>query len=59
MKFLLDEPGRRRLALADTFKLEFRVKENDNDTGMGGEDSQCRFRRYGHSGESNGQYHAD
>ena len=25
MKFLLDEPGRRRLALADTFKLEFRV----------------------------------
>ena len=27
------EPGRRRLALADTFKLEFRVKENDNDTG--------------------------
>ncbi len=33
MKFLLDEPGRRRLALADTFKLEFRVKENDNDTG--------------------------
>ena len=33
MKFLLDDPGRRRLALADTFKLEFRVKENDNDTG--------------------------
>ena len=33
MKFLLDEPGRRRLALSDTFKLEFRVKENDNDTG--------------------------
>ena len=33
MKYLLDEPGRRRLALADTFKLEFRVKENDNDTG--------------------------
>lgn len=33
MKFLLDEPSRKRLALADTFKLEFRVKENDNDTG--------------------------
>lgn len=33
MKYLLDEPGRKRLALADTFKLEFRVKENDNDTG--------------------------
>lgn len=33
MKFLLDDPGRRRLVLADTFKLEFRVKENDNDTG--------------------------
>ena len=27
MKYLLDEPGRKRLALADTFKLEFRVKE--------------------------------
>lgn len=33
MKFLLDDPGRKRLVLADTFKLEFRVKENDNDTG--------------------------
>lgn len=33
MKYLLDEPARKRLALADTFKLEFRVKENDNDTG--------------------------
>lgn len=33
MNYLLDEPGRKRLALADTFKLEFRVKENDNDTG--------------------------
>ena len=33
MKHLLDDPGRKRLALADTFKLEFRVKENDNDTG--------------------------
>lgn len=33
MRYLLDEPGRKRLALADTFKLEFRVKENDNDTG--------------------------
>lgn len=33
MKYLLDDPGRKRLALADTFKLEFRVKENDNDTG--------------------------
>lgn len=33
MKLLLDDPTRKRLALADTFKLEFRVKENDNDTG--------------------------
>lgn len=33
MKLLLDDPSRKRLALADTFKLEFRVKENDNDTG--------------------------
>ena len=33
MRHLLDDPGRRRLALSDTFKLEFRVKENDNDTG--------------------------
>ena len=33
MKHLLDDPGRKQLALSDTFKLEFRVKENDNDTG--------------------------
>lgn len=33
MKLLLEDPSRKRLALADTFKLEFRVKENDNDTG--------------------------
>lgn len=33
MKHLLDDQGRKQLALADTFKLEFRVKENDNDTG--------------------------
>lgn len=33
MKHLLEDPGRKQLALADTFKLEFRVKENDNDTG--------------------------
>ena len=33
MKHLLDDPGRKQLVLADTFKLEFRVKENDNDTG--------------------------
>ncbi|WP_455592431.1 ATP-binding protein [Bacteroides sp.] len=33
MKYLLEDTGRKQLALADTFKLEFRVKENDNDTG--------------------------
>lgn len=33
MKGLLDEPNRRQLQVADTFKLEFRIKENDNDTG--------------------------
>lgn len=33
MKGLLDEPNRRLLQVADTFKLEFRIKENDNDTG--------------------------
>lgn len=33
MKLLLEDPSRKRLALVDTFKLEFRVKENDNDTG--------------------------
>ena len=33
MKHLLDDPGRKQLVLSDTFKLEFRVKENDNDTG--------------------------
>ena len=33
MKHLLDDPCRKQLALSDTLKLEFRVKENDNDTG--------------------------
>lgn len=33
MKGLLDEPNRKQLQVADTFKLEFRIKENDNDTG--------------------------
>lgn len=33
MKHLLDDPGRRFVALSDTFQLKFRVKENDNDTG--------------------------
>ena len=33
MKGLLDEPNRKTLQIADTFRLEFRVKENDNDTG--------------------------
>ena len=33
MKGLLDEPNRKQLQVADTFKLEFRIKEIDNDTG--------------------------
>ena len=33
MKGLLDEPNRKQLQVADSFKLEFRIKENDNDTG--------------------------
>ena len=33
MKALLDEPNRKQLQVSDTFKLEFRIKENDNDTG--------------------------
>ena len=33
MKGLLDDPNRRLLQVSDTFKLEFRIKENDNDTG--------------------------
>ena len=33
MKALQNEPSRKRLLLTDTFKLEFRVTENDNDTG--------------------------
>ena len=33
MKGLLDEPNRKQLQVADTFNLEFRIKENDNDTG--------------------------
>lgn len=32
MRYLLEDPGRKQLVLSDTFKLEFRVKENDNDT---------------------------
>ncbi len=30
---LKDEPGRKSLALTDTFNLQFRIRENDNDTG--------------------------
>lgn len=33
MNGLLDEPNRKQLQVADTFRLEFRIKENDNDTG--------------------------
>ena len=33
MKELQNEPSRKRLLLTDTFKLEFRITENDNDTG--------------------------
>ena len=33
MKCLTDDPSRGKLQLSDTFNLEFRVKENDNDTG--------------------------
>ena len=33
MKGLLDEPNRKQLQVADTFKLEFRIMDNDNDTG--------------------------
>lgn len=32
-KQLVDNPQRQELTLSDTFKLEFRIKENDNDTG--------------------------
>lgn len=32
MRYLLEDPGRKQLVLSDTFKLEFRVVENDNDT---------------------------
>lgn len=33
MKALWDNPNRKRLLVSDTFRLEFRIKENDNDTG--------------------------
>ena len=33
MRCLVDDPSRSKLELSDTFNLEFRVKENDNDTG--------------------------
>ena len=33
MKGLSDDPSRKQLQVSDTFKLEFRIKENDNDTG--------------------------
>lgn len=32
MRYLLEDPTRKQLVLSDTFKLEFRVIENDNDT---------------------------
>ena len=32
-KQLVEDPTRQELTLSDTFKLEFRIKENDNDTG--------------------------
>lgn len=32
-KQLIDNPQRQELNLSDTFRLEFRIKENDNDTG--------------------------
>lgn len=33
MKGLLDNPNRKQVQVVDTFRLEFRIKENDNDTG--------------------------
>lgn len=33
MKSLLDDPSRQYLTLSDLFQLQFRIKENDNDTG--------------------------
>lgn len=33
MTCLSDEPSRKQLQLADTFNLQFRIRENDNDTG--------------------------
>lgn len=33
MMCLNENPNRSRLVLSDTFKLQFRIKENDNDTG--------------------------
>ena len=33
MKALNEEPGRDTLKLSDAFRLQFRVEENDNDTG--------------------------
>lgn len=32
-KLLKDEPSRKKLVVSDTFNLQFRVMENDNDTG--------------------------
>lgn len=33
MKYLQKEPNRQQLTISDTFDLQFRVKENDQDTG--------------------------
>ena len=33
MKLLLKDPSRTELTLSDTFRLQFRIQENDNDTG--------------------------
>lgn len=32
-KLLKDEPSRKSLVVSDTFNLQFRIIENDNDTG--------------------------
>ena len=56
---LRDNPSRKSLVLSDTFNLQFRVKENDNDTGW-----TEKIANVGSDGtdilvKSHGQYHAD
>ena len=56
---LQNEPNRPAVSLGDAFRLQFRVKENDNDTNWVERiNQQCRFGWNRHPCKGNGQHHA-